>query len=130
MHFELGMRLALVAFDDHEIDRRQLVEQVGERRLGRAPQLMHQRPAIGGADQDFGGAGHAVAMQILAGLIHVEGMMRVLEGGDLQPALREPRNDFSRGEVVFPAPLQPAKPMMRMPASIAKTQAEVRRPVT
>ena len=80
------MALALVALDQHQIDRRELAQQRGERRLGVAAQLVHQRPAAGGADQDLGRAGQAVAVRILAGLVDVEGVMGVLEGRDREPA--------------------------------------------
>ncbi len=86
VHFELGMALALVAFDQHQIDRAELLEQRAERGLGLAAQLVDQRPAAGGADQHLGRAGHAVAVRILARLVDIEGVMGVLDRRHREPA--------------------------------------------
>ena len=114
MDFELGMRLALVALDQHQIDRRQLGQQLAQRRLRLAAQFMHQRPARRRADQHFGRAGHAVAMGILARLVEVEAVMRVLERSRPQARARSSRGISLVSSVVLPEPLQPARPMMRM----------------
>src|SRR3974390_1722824 len=49
---------------------------------GAAAQLMHQRPALLGRDQDLSRAGLAVAIAVLARLIDIESVMRVLDGRD------------------------------------------------
>ena len=92
--FELGMRLALVAFDQHEIDRAELLEQCGERGLGFAAQLMHERPTLGRADQHLGRAGHAMGVRILARLVDVEAVMGVLERRYLEPARDDAGDHF------------------------------------
>src|SRR5262245_19462818 len=86
MHLELGMRLALVALHQHEIDRAELLEQRFERKLGVSAQLVHERPTVGRADQHLGRPRHPMGMGVLAGLVDVEGVMGVLEGRYLEPA--------------------------------------------
>ena len=111
--FELGMRMALEAFDDHKIDRADFRKHVGERRLGLRAQFVHQSPAPARDDRNLGGAGRAVQQGILAGLVDIELMMRVLDGRDLEPAPHQHGITFVTS-VVLPEPLQPARPMMRM----------------
>jgi hypothetical protein len=89
MHLDLGMALGLEALDHDEVDRRQPPEEVGKARLALLPQLAHERPAPTRGDQHFAGAGATVLERILAGLVDVEGMVRVLDGRDREAAARE-----------------------------------------
>jgi hypothetical protein len=92
--FELGMRLAFVAFDEHEVDRAELLEQRTQRGLRFPAQLVHERPALSRADKNLGRPGHAMGVGILSGLIDVEGVMGVLERRYLKAARDETGNDF------------------------------------
>src|SRR5262245_11196691 len=92
MDLELRMWLALVAFDQYQIDWRKLAEQRRERRLGLAPQLAHQSKAAAGGDQHLGGPGHPVRVGVFAGLIDVELVMRVLERRHRKPARDQARD--------------------------------------
>src|SRR5262245_20090125 len=94
VYLELGMRLAFVAFDQHEIDRAKLLEQNTQRRLGFSAQLMHERPALGRTNQNFGGADHAVGMGILARLVDVEAVVGVLERRDRESPRDDAGDDF------------------------------------
>src|SRR6516165_654867 len=89
VHFELGMGLALVPFDQHEIDRTEFGEQGREPGFGLSAQLVNERPTVRRADQNFGRPDHAVGVGILAGLVDVEAMMGVLE----RRYLKSPRDD-------------------------------------
>src|SRR5579864_283550 len=93
MHLELRMRMALEPLDEHEIDSRHVAQQLRQSRLGSAPMLAHQRPAPLGRDHDFDRARLAVAIAVLARLVHVEGMVRMLHGGDRNAAPRQLRNE-------------------------------------
>ena len=53
-----------------------------------AGDLVQQRPAAGAGHQHLMRAGLAVAMAVLAGPVHVEAVMRVLDGGDTQAVAR------------------------------------------
>src|SRR5262245_26261782 len=86
MHLQLGMRLALIALHQHEIDRAELVEQRFEGELGVSTQLVHERPTVGRADQHLARPRHPVGMGVLARLVDVEGVMGMLEGRYLEPA--------------------------------------------
>src|SRR5262249_26514912 len=94
VYFELRMRLALVAFDQHEIDRAELFEQGAQRRLSSSTQLVHERPTVGRSHQNLGRARHAMGVGILAGLVDVEAVMGVLERRDLKSACDDAGNDF------------------------------------
>ena len=50
---------------------------------------MHKREAPGRGDEDLARAGLAMEIGILAGLIHVESMMRVLERRDADAAFAQ-----------------------------------------
>src|SRR5437016_3533150 len=90
------MRLALVALDQHQVDRRKLAEQRSEWRLRFAPQLVHQGKAPAGGDQHLGCPRHSMRVRILAGLINVELMMRVLERRHREPARDQARDRLSK----------------------------------
>src|SRR5207249_1247211 len=92
MHFELGMRRALVALDHHQVDRRKLLQERAERRLRLVAQFVHQRPAPLRADEDLGRPGDAMAVGILARLIHIEIMVRVFERRHREPARHDARD--------------------------------------
>ena len=81
MDFELGKGVALEAFDQHQIDRRQLGEQVGQVPFRLVAQLVQDGEALGRADDHLGRAGGAVHEGILARLVEVEAVMGVLERG-------------------------------------------------
>ena len=86
VHFEFWDRLPLEALDEHEIAWRQFCDQLVERRLGRASQLVHERPAPARAHQHLAAASFAVPVGILAGLVHVEPMAGVLDEGNPESA--------------------------------------------
>src|SRR6185369_9699022 len=65
-----------------------------ESRLGRTAQLVHEYPATRGGNQDLGRASLAVAVGVLAFLVHVECMVRVLDQRDLDPLFQEARNEL------------------------------------
>ncbi len=90
--FELRMRVAFEALDDHQIDRAELRQYLHQRRLGFAAELVHDRPAPARDDGDFARAGLAVQPGILARLIEIELMMRMFDGRDFQAALDQHRD--------------------------------------
>src|SRR5512146_2114893 len=90
--FELWVIAALVALDEHEIDRAHAAQHLVHPRLGCAAQLMHQRPAPIARHHHFTRTGLAVPPGILARLIDVEIVMRVLERRDADAALHERRH--------------------------------------
>src|SRR6185437_10261301 len=55
----------------------------------RAAVLVHERPARPRGDHDFAGARRAMQPAVLAGLVDIEGMMRVLHGGDGEAQARQ-----------------------------------------
>jgi hypothetical protein len=55
---------------------------LGQRWLGRAAQLAHQRPALGGGDQHLPRPGQPMGVAVLARLVDIEGMVCVLDGGN------------------------------------------------
>ena len=59
-----------------------MAEQLVEIGLRCAGQFVHQRPAVGRRNQDFGGAGGAMAVRILTRLVDIEFMVGVLDGGN------------------------------------------------
>src|SRR6266403_4685244 len=93
MHLDLAMRLGLETFDDHEIDRRHLLEQFRQPRLGRAAQLMHQGPSPAGGHQNFGGAGLPVHPGILARYVDIKTVVGVLDHGNTQALAKQMRDD-------------------------------------
>src|SRR5262245_49196811 len=92
--FEFGMRLALVAFDQHEIDGAELLEQSAQRGLGSSAQLMDERPPLRRTYQNLGRADHAMGVGILARLVDVEAVVRVLECRHLQSPGDDAGNDL------------------------------------
>src|SRR5438105_2989617 len=93
-HLELGNGRMLEAFHDHQVAGRQAFELFLEWWLGCAAQLVHQHPAARRGDEHLGGAGVAVAVGILAGLVDIEGMVRVLDERDPQPGAGEARDQL------------------------------------
>src|SRR5580658_6972954 len=91
------MRMALEAFDDHQIDRAQLRQHLGQRRLGLITEFMHNGPAPARHDRYFAGASSALQPGVLARLVDIELVMRMLDGCDLQPALDQHR-DYPRDQ--------------------------------
>jgi hypothetical protein len=71
------------ALDQDEIHRRHTRQQLGQSWFF-SHNLMQQGPATGRGDEYFVGAGEAVAIAVLARLIHIEGVMSVLDGGNRQ----------------------------------------------
>src|SRR5262245_20154831 len=88
------MALALVPFDQNEIDGARFLQERFKGGLGLAAQLVHDRPPAARSDDHLGGAGHAVRMRILAGLVQVEIMMRVLDRRYSQSATDQARDEF------------------------------------
>ena len=87
--------MALEAFDDHQIDRAELRQHIGKRRLGLLAQFVHDRPAPARHDRDLAGAGLAVQPGILARLVDIEFMVRVLDGRDFEAAPDQHRDHGS-----------------------------------
>src|SRR5262249_29586556 len=96
VHFELGMRFGLIAFDHHEIDRAELREQRPEHGLSLSAQLVDERPTVRRADQNFARPGHAMGVGILARLVDVEAMMGVLERRYFEPPCDDAGDDLSK----------------------------------
>ena len=76
---ELRYRFAIEAFDEQQIARRHATGQIRQRGLGRAAQLVHERPAARRGDEDFGAARFPMPEGILARLVDLESVMRVLD---------------------------------------------------
>ena len=83
-HFDLGMTVALVAFDQHQIDRSEAGQDVAERGFGAAV-LAHQGKAVGRGEHDLGRAGDAVAVGVFAGVVKIDVVMDMLDRRDGQP---------------------------------------------
>src|SRR3546814_4404096 len=79
----------LPALDDEQVDLGHVPQEADAIRLGLVAQLVHERPAPPRADHHLGGAGGAVLVGILAGFVDVEGVVRVLHGGDAQAAAHQ-----------------------------------------
>ncbi len=90
--FNLGEVFRLEAFDQQEIDRRDLSHNFLERGFHLVAVFMHQCPTAGGGNQDFTGPGLPMAMGILARLVDIEAVMRVLDGGNVIAAFLEGRD--------------------------------------
>ncbi len=94
VNFQLRKGVALEAFDQHQIDRRHLGDQVGHVPFRLLAQFVQDRPAPGRRDDHLGGAGDAVHEGILAGLVQIEAMMGVLERGHPHPPRQQARNEL------------------------------------
>ena len=88
----MGFRLE--PFDDDEIDGREMRHELGERRLGFVAELVHQRPAPRARDEHLARAGQSMRMRILAGLIDVEGVVRMLHRRDAAAARDQRRQEL------------------------------------
>src|SRR5262249_26412599 len=95
VHFELGMRFGLVAFDQHEIDGAEFCEQCPEGGLGLSTQLVDERPTVRRADQNFARPRHGMGVGMLAWLVDVEAVMGVLERRYLEPPRDDAGDDLS-----------------------------------
>src|SRR3954468_117208 len=91
---ELQDRPVLEALDDQQGARREVLHLLVERRLLRAAQLVHEHPAPRRGDQYLARAGVPVAVGVLAGLVDVEAVVRVLDERNLDPMLREARDQL------------------------------------
>jgi hypothetical protein len=91
--FELRDRRALETLDEHDIGGRQLGEEFGQARLGCAVQFVHERPAGIGDDEHLGGAGLPVFPGVFAGLVDIEGVVGMFDGGDAQALPDQPGDD-------------------------------------
>ncbi len=89
--FELGEGVALEALDQHQIDRRQLGQQIRQVPLRLVAQLVQHRKALRRADDHLGRAGGAVHERVLARLVEVEAVVRVLERRDALAARDQAR---------------------------------------
>lgn len=82
-YLDLEVGLALEAFDDHQVAGRQPAEHLFQGRLGR---LAHDGVAQAADQRDLGGAGRAMAPGIGAGLVDVDIVVSMLDGGDAPAA--------------------------------------------
>lgn len=80
MGFNLRMTVAFVAFDQHQIDGREPCQMRLQRRFIGPAQLMHQGETRARGQEHLPRARDAVAVAVFAGVIHVESVMRVLDG--------------------------------------------------
>jgi hypothetical protein len=76
---ELGQGRTFVAFDKHEIARRESIERLVHRQLRRPPEFVHQCPADAGGDQNLGTAGMTMTEAVLSGMVDLERVVRVLD---------------------------------------------------
>ena len=82
MHLQLGVREALEALDEDQIDRRHPCQQRVQRRLGCAAQLVDHRPAPRRGQHHLPCAGLAMAPGVLARLVEIDLVVGVLDGRD------------------------------------------------
>ena len=80
MGFDLRMAVAFVAFDQHQIDRREPRQMRLQRRLIGPAQLMHQSETRARGQKHLPRTRDAVAVAVFAGVVHVKRVMRVLDG--------------------------------------------------
>ncbi|EGE56498.1 transcriptional regulator, LysR family protein [Rhizobium etli CNPAF512] len=90
--FDFRDRLALVALDQHEIAGGETGEDLLERGLRRAAQLVHDGVTGAGDDRDLMCAGLAMAVTVGADLVDIEIMMGMLDRRDLVAAAGEFRH--------------------------------------
>src|SRR5574340_374584 len=90
VHLQFGDDLALVAFDEHEVARRQLRHKAVQARR-RVAMLDQQRGAMVGGQQHGCGAGLARAPAVLAGAVDVEVVVGVFDHRDLHATRGELR---------------------------------------
>jgi hypothetical protein len=83
---ELREVTLLEAFDQGQVAVLQAAEQVGERRLFVAAQLVHQGPAPAAHQQHFLAAGFAQAVGVLARPVDLDRLVAVLDQRDAKPA--------------------------------------------
>ena len=93
-HLDLGMRLALEAFDQHQVGRREPRQHLGQARL---LLLAHDGVAPAADQRHLGRAGGAMAEGIGAGLVDVGGVVGVLDRRD-RPAAAHELGDQPLGE--------------------------------
>ena len=78
------MIFALVAFNQHQVDILNAIEQFKQARLLPVFKFRNLRPAFGRRNDYLPGAGLAMLETVLARMINIEGMVRMLDGGDTQ----------------------------------------------
>jgi hypothetical protein len=76
----------LEALDQHQVAALQPVEQIVQRRLRRAAQFVHQRPALVAEQQHLLAAGFAQPVRVLAGAVDIDVLVAVLDERDHQSA--------------------------------------------
>ena len=81
MDFEFINRLPLEPFDQDDIDRFQLSHKFIQWRFRVVPVFMQKNPALAGGHEDLSGAGLPVLVRIFAGLVDIELVVCVLDGG-------------------------------------------------
>ncbi len=82
------MAVALVAFDEDQVGGGEAGKDGGK--VGfRAAVFAQKGEAVGGGEEDLGRAGGAVAEGVFAGLVKVDVVVDVLDGGDGEPARGE-----------------------------------------
>ena len=90
LHFQTREGVAREAFDQHQLDRLQSCEQGCEVGRGSVAAFVQQGPARLAGQQHLMRAGLAVQPAILAGLVQVDAVMGVLDGGDTYPMRAQP----------------------------------------
>ncbi len=110
-HLDLVMHIALVAFDDDKVAGLQLGKNVIKCGFRIAARFMHDGPAALGDDCHFGSARLAMAEAVTPLMVNVEGMMRMLDGGNAVTARLISSPTSRSTSVVLPAFLKPATPI-------------------
>ncbi len=92
--FQLGHRLILETFDQHQIAGREAGQVFVERGFRLITQFMQQRPALRAGEHHLAGPGFAVTVGVLARPVDVEAVVRVLDDRNLQAARGQPWNQL------------------------------------
>ena len=104
------MRVGLEPLDQHQIDRRQHLQQVFQAGFRRAAMFVDQCPAFGAGYEHFARARLAVGVAVLAGLVDIEVMVGVLDGRHGDAGLAEGGQQIShQGRLAAAAPPRQAE---------------------
>src|SRR5712664_2838976 len=93
-YLELRDGRELEALHQQHVARRDLLHLLVERGLLRAAQLVHQHPSARGGHQDLARPRLPVPVRVLAGRVHVEAVVRVLDQRNAQAAPGEARDQL------------------------------------
>ena len=103
-----------------------VTERIG-RGLPIAAQLMDQGQAAGRDEDNIGRPGRAVAEAVLAGPVQVDGVVRVLDGGDAEAASDQHRqHGFHQHRLAAAAPADDAENLHAAPSTAARRSASAR----